>query len=206
MHSSTSIAIRFRKSIVVGFIRFSPSEIVGNSSGRPPASSTPRFTASASPRKCRLQLTSSDHELQMPTTGRPASASREIPSAWIEARWMNPEMSRPPNHRSLRNPLTDCSITYGSNGESFLAQLRERRARLAELEAHPAQHLGRLRELHLVVLDDFDPVAVRVEEVEPAPGEDLGARRLDRAACLLLVVDDEADMPRSRRAPASGPA
>ena len=72
--SSTSIAMRLRKSIVVGFIRFSPSEIVGNSSGRPPAASTPRLTASASPRKCRLQLTSSDHELQMPTTGRPSRA------------------------------------------------------------------------------------------------------------------------------------
>jgi hypothetical protein len=47
MHSSTSIAIRLRNSIVVGFISTSPSEIVGNSSGNPPADSTPRFTASA---------------------------------------------------------------------------------------------------------------------------------------------------------------
>jgi len=37
MHSSTSIAIRFLNSIVVGFMRISPSEIVGNSSGNPPA-------------------------------------------------------------------------------------------------------------------------------------------------------------------------
>ena len=48
MHSSTSIAIRLRKSIVVGFMRISPSEIVGNSSGNPPALNTPRLTASAS--------------------------------------------------------------------------------------------------------------------------------------------------------------
>ncbi len=47
MHSSTSIAIRLRKSMVVGFMRISPSEMVGNSSGKPPAESTPRFTASA---------------------------------------------------------------------------------------------------------------------------------------------------------------
>ena len=47
MHSSTSIAIRFRNNIVVGFIRTSPSEIVGNSSGKPPAERTPRLTASA---------------------------------------------------------------------------------------------------------------------------------------------------------------
>src|SRR5438132_12935875 len=106
MHSSTSIAIRFRKSIAVGFIRFSPSEIVGNSSGSPPASRTPRLTASASERKWRLQLTSSDQELQIPTTGRPASALREIPSACSDARWMKPEMSRPPNQRPLRSSLT----------------------------------------------------------------------------------------------------
>jgi hypothetical protein len=103
MHSSTSIAIRFRKSMAVGFIRFSPSEMVGNSRGRPPAWRTPRFTASASARKWRLQLTTSDHELQMPTTGRPARARREIPSAWIEERWMKPEMSSPPNQRALRS-------------------------------------------------------------------------------------------------------
>src|SRR5438067_1403552 len=80
MHSSTSIAIRLRNNIAVGFIKFSPNEMVGNSSGRPPASRTPRLTASASDRKCKLQLTSSDQELQIPTTGRPASALREIDS------------------------------------------------------------------------------------------------------------------------------
>jgi hypothetical protein len=46
-HSSTSIAIRLRKSIVVGFISTSPSEMVGNSTGKPPALHTPRLTASA---------------------------------------------------------------------------------------------------------------------------------------------------------------
>ena len=69
MHSSTSIDMRLRNSIVVGFIRTSPSEIVGNSSGKPPADHTPRFTASAAWRRCALQLVSSDHELAMPITG-----------------------------------------------------------------------------------------------------------------------------------------
>ena len=105
MHSSTSIAMRLRKSIALGFMRFSPSEIVGNSSGSPPACRTPRLAASASPRKCRLQLTSSDHELQMPITGRPSSAAREMPSAWIEARWMKPARSLAPNQRALRRGL-----------------------------------------------------------------------------------------------------
>jgi hypothetical protein len=81
MHSSTSIAIRLRKSMVVGFIRISPSEITGNSSGKPPALHTPRFTASASWRRWALQLLSSDHELQIPTTGRPSNTASEKPSA-----------------------------------------------------------------------------------------------------------------------------
>ena len=76
MHSSTSIDIRFRNSMAVGFIRFSPSEIVGNSSGTPPAAITPRRAAAARPRRCRLQVTSSDQQLAMPTTGRPASSPR----------------------------------------------------------------------------------------------------------------------------------
>ena len=49
--SSTSIAIRLRNSMVVGRMNVSPSEIVGNSSGTPPAAQTPRFTASATSRK-----------------------------------------------------------------------------------------------------------------------------------------------------------
>ena len=115
MHSSTSIDIRFRNSIAVGFIRFSPSEIVGNSSGTPPAASTPRRTASPRPRRCRLQVTSSDQQFAIPTTGRPASAERE-PSAWSEVRWMNPARSRPPNQRSLRSPAIAAAFQKGGGG------------------------------------------------------------------------------------------
>ena len=49
-------------------------------------------------------MTSSDHELQIPITGRPARALREMPSAWIEVRWMKPARSAPPNQRLLRRP------------------------------------------------------------------------------------------------------
>jgi hypothetical protein len=65
---------------------------VGNSSGSPPACTTPRLTASASPLKCRLHVTSSDHGLQIPTTGLPATPAREIPSG-SDVRWMNPDSS-----------------------------------------------------------------------------------------------------------------
>ena len=46
--SSTSIDIRLRNIMLVGLRNTSPSEIVGKSIGRPPAASTPRFTASTS--------------------------------------------------------------------------------------------------------------------------------------------------------------
>src|SRR5690606_11885192 len=64
--SSTSIAARLRYSIAVGRIWVSPSDITGNSSGKPPASYTPRLTYSASSRKELLQGVSSDQVLQMP--------------------------------------------------------------------------------------------------------------------------------------------
>ena len=56
-------------------VQISPSDITGNSTGKPPASSTPRLTCSARPRKCALQGVSSDQVLQMPITGRPSKAS-----------------------------------------------------------------------------------------------------------------------------------
>ena len=66
--------------IEVGFMKGSPSEMVGNSSGTPPAFHTPRFTASATSRRCRLQWFNSLQELQMPTTGLSSKMSRFRPS------------------------------------------------------------------------------------------------------------------------------
>ena len=93
MHSSTSIDIRLRNIMVVGFISTSPSEMVGNSSGKPPADHTPRFTASATWRRCALQLVSSDHEFAMPTTGRPSKTTSLNPSALSHERCTKPSRS-----------------------------------------------------------------------------------------------------------------
>ncbi len=49
--SSTSMLARLRNSIAVGRNCVSPRDITGNSSGKPPASYTPRLTNSASSRK-----------------------------------------------------------------------------------------------------------------------------------------------------------
>jgi hypothetical protein len=74
--SSTSIDMRFLNIIEVGLRNTSPSDTVGNSIGRPPAASTPRFTASISSGKWRWQLLKPLFESAMPTTGR-ASISPE---------------------------------------------------------------------------------------------------------------------------------
>ena len=58
--SSTSIAIKLRKSIAVGRRSVSPRLMVGNSSGKPPACQTPLFTASATRRKWELHGVSSE--------------------------------------------------------------------------------------------------------------------------------------------------
>src|ERR1700756_3091937 len=67
----------------------------------------PRRTDSARPRKWRLQWTSSDQGLQMPTTGRPSTVA-----AASDARWMKPARSRPPNQRALRRAESDIVRIY----------------------------------------------------------------------------------------------
>ncbi len=86
MDSSTSIDARLRKSIAVGRITGSPSDITGNSSGKPPASYTPRLTRSAIIRKWALQGVSSDQVLQIPITGRFSNKCRGSPWFFIQDR------------------------------------------------------------------------------------------------------------------------
>ena len=99
--SSTSIDARLRKSIAVGRRLVSPSDITGNSKGTPPASQTPRFTCSASSRKCPLHGVSSDHVLQMPMMGRPSKIPAGNPRP-TQLRWMNPSLSGLANHADDR--------------------------------------------------------------------------------------------------------
>ena len=103
--SSTSIDIRFRQNIDVGERKNSPSEIVGNSSGKPPAVITPRLTCSARSLKCALQCVASDHELAMPITGRPENDSSDQPWFFNPARCKKPSRSLEPNHSAERRIL-----------------------------------------------------------------------------------------------------
>ena len=103
--SSTSMDMRLRNSIVVGFMNISPSEIVGNSRGTPPAAQTPLLTASATWRKWALQFVSSDHELQMPMTGRPSNVASPKPCERSQARRARCSYRSPRNQAVLRNVL-----------------------------------------------------------------------------------------------------
>jgi len=61
--------------MVVGRCKDSLSDIAGNSSGKPPASQTPRLTASATSLSEPLQGFNSDQVFAIPITGRPSKTS-----------------------------------------------------------------------------------------------------------------------------------
>src|SRR5262249_30046308 len=100
--SSTSMLMRLRYSMVVGRMLYSPSDITGNSSGKPPACQTPRLTASATWRRWALQCVSSLQVLQMPMIGRPSYAGSPKPSALKAARRSQPYSSGVSNQARLR--------------------------------------------------------------------------------------------------------
>ncbi len=73
--SSVSIDIRLRRYIEVGEAKLSWIEMVGKSTGRPPASITPRFTASISWGMLPWQALKPLPVLTMPITGRSSAWS-----------------------------------------------------------------------------------------------------------------------------------
>src|SRR5256885_10756349 len=79
MDSSTSMLARLRNSMAVGRSWVSPNDMTGNSSGKPPASHTPRLTNSAISRKCALQGVSSDQVLQMPMRSEEHTSELQSP-------------------------------------------------------------------------------------------------------------------------------
>jgi len=61
-------------------------------------------------------------------------------------------------------------------------------------EPHPTQHVRRLGELDVVLADDLYPVTPGVAEIEERTRQRLDARRRQRAAHRVLVVDHETKM------------
>src|SRR2546425_4654867 len=92
--------------------------------------------------------------------------------------------------RGLRPAVTASLTTEPSElaGEPFRAQLRERLVRLLEpVETHAAEHLGRLRELDLPIVDDLQVVAPWVAEAEVGRPRHLDAGFRQRGAGGVLV-------------------
>ena len=125
--SSTSIAIRLRNSMVVGRMNISPSEMVGNSSGNPPAAHTPRFTASATSRRCEVAVVQlapgvadADDRLVLEDVGVEAfradvGAASEIVVLGAAEPFAAPQFALRIGHEAI---MTRCIIaTYNGNGE-----------------------------------------------------------------------------------------
>jgi hypothetical protein len=78
---------------------------------------------------------------------------------------------------------------------ALVGKLALRFVALAGVETHRGHDMWRLGELDVAVLDDLEPVAPWVEEIEKRPGQQLAARRLDKRADLRGIIDHEPEMP-----------
>ena len=63
-------------------------------------------------------------------------------------------------------------------------------------QSHAAQHVWRLGELDVLVADNLDAVAPRVEEVEKRAGQGFDPRVGQRFPDCFLVIDDKSKMTR----------
>src|SRR5262249_50599588 len=82
-----------------------------------------------------------------------------------------------------------------ARGHALVLKLLDRALVLRQMgEPHAAQHVRRLGELDVVVADDLYPVAPGVAEIEEPTRQRLDARRRQRAAHRVLVVDHETEM------------
>src|SRR6187200_3593902 len=62
-------------------------------------------------------------------------------------------------------------------------------------QSHAAQHVRRLGELDVVVADNLNAIAPRVEEVEKRPGQRLDTCVSQRFSDGFLVIDHQSKMP-----------
>jgi len=93
--------------------------------------------------------------------------------------------------------VIDAVAPYGLS-QALVAELPLRRLTLLKaIQAHAPEDAGRFRELDLSVIDDLDVVAPRIVEVKRSGSLDLDAAPLHRAADRLLVIDDQAKVPRT---------
>src|SRR5215813_15085465 len=98
-------------------------------------------------------------------------------------------------NRTSRRPRQTQRWPGSARGHALVRELLDRALVLRQMgEPHPAQHARRLGELDVVVVDDLDSVAPGVAEIEEGAGQRLDARRRQRTAYRVLVVDHETKM------------
>jgi hypothetical protein len=82
-----------------------------------------------------------------------------------------------------------------SGCQAALPELAQRAVALGQsIQLHALEHLGRLGELDVAVVDDLDVVAPRVAELETAAAGHRHARIRERGADCVAVLDDEAEV------------
>ncbi len=101
--SSTSMARKLRYSMVVGLIALSARDMVGSSTGKPPACQTPRFTSSTRSRKCAWAALMPLHGLRMATIGLPRKSPCAYPICASRARCLEAPKRPVPYQRWLRS-------------------------------------------------------------------------------------------------------
>src|SRR5215470_18013477 len=89
--------------MVDGFTNGSESDIAGNSIGKPPACSTPRFTSSARSRRCVWQKLRALQVLIIPMTGLPVQSAESKPPCRSRERCPKARRSLTPSQRWLRS-------------------------------------------------------------------------------------------------------
>ena len=70
-------------------------------------------------------------------------------------------------------------------GHAFLGKLALRLFAFGQVQSHAVQDLRRLRKLNVGVIDDLDPVAPRIEEVQDGPSTN--SAPASRASCRTEV-------------------
>src|SRR5215469_12719963 len=88
-----------------------------------------------------------------------------------------------------------CPMRSPVQRHALVAKLLHRPLVLGKVrQSHAAQDVWRLGELNIVITDDLDAIAPRIEEIEKRPGQRVHARVRQGATDGLLIIDHESKM------------
>src|SRR5262249_33190769 len=106
-----------------------------------------------------------------------------------------PSQSRRPQSARNYDRYSRSSSSLSIRRHALLRQLFHRLIVLRQaLQPHTAQHMRSLSELDVVIANDLDAVAPRIEEIEEGSRQCLDPGLRERCADRLLVVDHKAEV------------